>query len=354
MNRQSTSQAPHVLCVLQPEQQTALSEKLKLVGRSGLRIVFQDSADAALDQLKSEGPALVLVGMSLDTMEGLEFVAHLFKRQADFKGKVVVAPDDGDPFPPMAQYRDAASGKSVTEETDWPTIAGWLDALEAPAEPAEPASEPVAAPVPGPFGSRTALAAVAKPPRASALAKPRAPALPRFTARPEVSAELVAKAEPVAYEMPTNAASAAAIESRAVEPPVVVEQAAVTRSGAVEPAMVGDQVGAIESAAAVDPSRTESVVAGPPDVSVAGTVAMAEASVAEAPVLAEARGPALSAKRRVLVAAVGGTIVLLIVLMGWVTTCHGASSKDRPAPSAGASLAAPQRAARLHAKGVAR
>lgn len=359
MNKEPTSQAPHVLCVLQPEQQTALSERLKLAGRSGLRLVFQESADAALDRLGSESPALVLVGMSLDTMEGLEFVAHLFKRHADFKGKVVVVPDDGDPFPPMAQYRDAASGKSVTEETNWQSIAGWLDTLEAPAEPA---SKPVpmpsstaalpSAPTPPAADARPGLAPVAKPPRASALAKPRAPALPRFAARPEVDAESVAKVEPVAHEMPTNAESVAAIESHAVEPFVPAEQAAVMRSGA-EPAAVGDPVGATESPAVADPSSAaEPVVAGPRDVSVAGAVATAEASVAEAPV---SRAAALAAKRHVLVVAVAGTIVLLIALMGWMTTCRRASSRDRSAPSAaGASSAPPQRVAHLHAKRMAR
>jgi CheY-like chemotaxis protein len=144
-----------ILCLLSEEQRHNAGADLDRLRRPGIELLFADSPAAALDQIGRLRPRLVLVGMTLDEMEGLEFLARLFKRHADFQGRVVVLPDAGDPFPPMAQFRDASTGKSVTEETSLDQITSFIESLApsaerpVPAPPAE-ATKPPARPVPVP------------------------------------------------------------------------------------------------------------------------------------------------------------------------------------------------------------
>src|SRR5512136_1377439 len=100
MMEQSQTKDAHgtVLCVLSAEQQEAYRAELETLQRSGLRFAFQESPEQALDGIADLGPVLVLVGMDIGTMEGLEFVALLFKRYPKFAQRVIVLPDKGDPF----------------------------------------------------------------------------------------------------------------------------------------------------------------------------------------------------------------------------------------------------------------
>jgi outer membrane protein OmpA-like peptidoglycan-associated protein len=56
------------------------------------------------------------VGMEVGPMEGLEFLALLMNRHKNYDKTIIVLPAKGDPFPPVAQRRDLASGRSLTEE----------------------------------------------------------------------------------------------------------------------------------------------------------------------------------------------------------------------------------------------
>jgi outer membrane protein OmpA-like peptidoglycan-associated protein/CheY-like chemotaxis protein len=205
----------HVLCVLSEAQKQALALDLDRYRSSGVEVVFQESPERALEQVGELKPPLVLVGMSLEGMEGLEFLALLMRRHADFPGKVVVLPDEGDPFPPMAQYRNASTGKSVTEETTLAQVLSWIEAL---------------APAPAPR-IPTPLPAAAAP------ARPRPPIPPRPIAKPPRAISVGAVEPPVPLVAPADPEPPPPPPAPAAPPPAAVElepPAAETAAGAVD------------------------------------------------------------------------------------------------------------------------
>lgn len=107
-----------VVVALSAEQRDALAPELAPLHRPGIELVFEDSGEDALDLVKRRRPSLVIVGMTVGTMDGLEFVAILLGKQLDFRGKVLVLPEKGDPFAPVLQSIDPATGKRKTEEVD--------------------------------------------------------------------------------------------------------------------------------------------------------------------------------------------------------------------------------------------
>jgi outer membrane protein OmpA-like peptidoglycan-associated protein len=122
-------QAKRVLCVLSQEQWSEYQQDLDRMRQPGLEFVFQSSPDKALDQVGVVKPSLVIVGMTIGVMEGLEFLALLLRRYKDFDQNVIVLPNKGDPFPPMLQRRDPATGRSITEEVDAPAITALISSL---------------------------------------------------------------------------------------------------------------------------------------------------------------------------------------------------------------------------------
>jgi outer membrane protein OmpA-like peptidoglycan-associated protein len=201
MMQQSQTKDPcgTVLCVLSSEQQEAYGSELATLQRSGLRFAFQESPEQALDGLGELSPVLVLVGMDVGTMEGLEFVALLFKRYPKFAQRVIVVPDKGDPFPPMMQFRDPKTGRSSTETVDFRAIQALVESLSrqhasAAKTPVVSGPEPVAR-TPGEPQSVTVqpIRAVSKPqakpvePQAEVERKPAAPAARRAQAGPDTS-----------------------------------------------------------------------------------------------------------------------------------------------------------------------
>jgi outer membrane protein OmpA-like peptidoglycan-associated protein/CheY-like chemotaxis protein len=124
-----------VLVVLSSEQREARAPELAGFERPGLSIVFEESPEAALDLIAKTPPAVVLVGMMVGDMEGLEFLALLLKRSPGFQGKVVVMPDKGDPFPPMLQGRDPVTKKSTTTAIDMAGIAALVADLAVTLDP---------------------------------------------------------------------------------------------------------------------------------------------------------------------------------------------------------------------------
>ncbi|MDH5672168.1 MAG: OmpA family protein [Myxococcales bacterium] len=111
---------PKVICVMLDEQAESYASELEEL--KGVELLMQDSPEEALDQVAELQPHLVLAGMDLGSMEGIEFLALLMRRYPATTVKVVVLPEKDDPFPAMLQYRDAATGRSVTEETSWPAV----------------------------------------------------------------------------------------------------------------------------------------------------------------------------------------------------------------------------------------
>jgi outer membrane protein OmpA-like peptidoglycan-associated protein len=157
-----------VLVVLSSEQREARRSALSELERPGIELLFEESPVVALDLIAQTPPALVLVGMVVGDMEGLEFLALLLKRVPGFPGKVVVLPDTGDPFPPMLQGRDPVTKKSTTTAIDMPGIAALVAEIapanlaRAPAAPPPNKFEPPASPPPrAPAAAAAPLASAA-------------------------------------------------------------------------------------------------------------------------------------------------------------------------------------------------
>jgi len=160
---ESTTQGARaiVLCVLSSEQKQAYQAEFERLQRPGLDFVFRESPQEALDQIPEVRPVLVVVGMDVGMMDGLEFVARLFSRYGDFHQKVIVLPDKGDPFSPVVQCRDPATRRSTTESIDFPAIEALVDQhCPRRAVPAEthPAAKPAS------MASTTAGTTPAEPP----------------------------------------------------------------------------------------------------------------------------------------------------------------------------------------------
>jgi len=124
-----SQQAKRVLCVLSQEQWREYQQDFERMRLPGLDFVLQSSPERALDQVAVVKPSLVIVGMTIGVMEGLEFLALLLRRYKGFDQNVVVLPNKGDPFPPMLQRRDPKTGRSTTEEIDEAAIAALLGSL---------------------------------------------------------------------------------------------------------------------------------------------------------------------------------------------------------------------------------
>lgn len=124
----SSEHEPCVLCVLSDAQRSDYSAELDDLGSSGVKLMYQSSTDVGLSQVGRLRPRAVIVGMSVDDMEGLEFVALLMARYPEFDREIIVLPDKGDPFPPVTQRRDRATGRSITEHIALAAVAGRLRA----------------------------------------------------------------------------------------------------------------------------------------------------------------------------------------------------------------------------------
>jgi outer membrane protein OmpA-like peptidoglycan-associated protein len=159
-----------VLVALAADQREARGEELARLERSGIEMLFEETSEGALARVEKLRPSLVLVGMTIGDMEGLELLATLFKRVPDFAGKVVVLPDKGDPFPPMLQGRDPVTKKSTTSPIDFAGIEALVDTIVRAAAPPPPAPAP-----PPPPAVVAAPVATAPPPLATASAAPTPP-----------------------------------------------------------------------------------------------------------------------------------------------------------------------------------
>lgn len=158
-----------ILVVLSDEQRDDYKADFDPLARAGIDFVYESSGDDALDRVTECDPGLVIVGMTNDTMDGLEFVAQLMRRYPSFDRKVVVLPEKDDPFPPVIQWHDAVTGRSATEESDFAGVLALarslLSASGTAAAPRAPASaKPVPAAAPSLKKTRIGLGAFPKLP----------------------------------------------------------------------------------------------------------------------------------------------------------------------------------------------
>jgi outer membrane protein OmpA-like peptidoglycan-associated protein/CheY-like chemotaxis protein len=144
-----------ILCVLSEQQAQDFALDLEQLRGPSVELVMASSPEEALPQVGKLNPGLVIAGMDLGSMEGLEFLALLTQRYPKFYDKVVVLPDRNDPFPPVLQYRDRATGRSLTENVDWKTIVALAQSLST--QPREPSPAPVRPVLPSPVSKRAPL-----------------------------------------------------------------------------------------------------------------------------------------------------------------------------------------------------
>ncbi len=192
-----------VLCVLSDEQRLEYEHELEQLQGAGVPFEFTDEPDGALDRIGEMQPCMVMVGMDLGEMEGLEFVALMMNRYKTYEGKVLVLPAKDDPFPPVVQQRNVATGKSSTDQIDASKIAevvleatlGGAATPDAPAAaPAEPSAAPAAVPAPAAAPAGPSAAAVATAPEPEALPAPPPAPSPEMAPRPSGPAPVPAPA----------------------------------------------------------------------------------------------------------------------------------------------------------------
>jgi outer membrane protein OmpA-like peptidoglycan-associated protein/CheY-like chemotaxis protein len=208
-----------VVCVLESEQRDAYRVELDRLERIGVDFTFEDSPDKALELIDQRSPDLVVVGMTVGMMEGLEFLATLMGHNGGFGGRVIMLPDKGDPFLPQMHARDPVTGKSKTESIEFSVIEATVrelaQVMPAPAAPGKQQSAqkaPQAAPSP----KRPPL--VASPPEAPK-PPPRGNATPPVTREKELVRPKPAPAMPVVAVEPAPAPPAPAPVVEAPPPP---------------------------------------------------------------------------------------------------------------------------------------
>ena len=134
-----------LLCVLSEEQAKQFENScLGQASRDGVRVTIEPSPDDALEVVGRQKPDLMIVGMTVGGMEGLEFLAMLMARYPDLAAKVVMLPETGDPFPPMIHFRDPQTGRSMGEESNLEAVAALIRELA----PKRPEAEEVRPPKP--------------------------------------------------------------------------------------------------------------------------------------------------------------------------------------------------------------
>ena len=75
-----SADAARVLCVLSSLQAEEYRDEFMEIGAGQAEFVFEPSPETALEQLGGIDPSLVIVGMDLGSMEGLEFLAMLMRQ----------------------------------------------------------------------------------------------------------------------------------------------------------------------------------------------------------------------------------------------------------------------------------
>ncbi len=106
-----------VLSVLSEEQQAEFKAEFESMVNAGVEFIFESDPDQALEMAGGVRPLVVIVGMDLGPMEGLELLALFSQKNPTSETPIAVLPNKEDPFPPVIHRRENASGRSLTEET---------------------------------------------------------------------------------------------------------------------------------------------------------------------------------------------------------------------------------------------
>lgn len=139
------SASKNVLCVLSQEQYQDYREELAKLSGVGAELVVENNPEAALERVTEVNPLLLLVGMEVGFMEGLEFLALLMNKHKDFERPAVVLPDKADGMPPVLHSRSLSTGHSSVDNVTFDQIAQTVARAMQAVQPAEaaPAPQPV-------------------------------------------------------------------------------------------------------------------------------------------------------------------------------------------------------------------
>jgi len=135
------SQRRTVLFVLSDEQRAEYEREIADLEKDDRDFLWQTSGEDALDSLGEIDPCLVIVGMEIGTMEGLEFLAMLLARYPDFQRPVVVLPEKSDKFPAIAHTRNLTTGHSSSDEIAFGDIGRLIGEASPSAAVSPPAAE---------------------------------------------------------------------------------------------------------------------------------------------------------------------------------------------------------------------
>ncbi len=136
----------NVLCVLSEEQYGEYAIEFGRLAQAGVNLILESSPEVAITNAPSFSPRLIIVGMDLGLMEGLEFMAYLLNRHKDLDIPIVLLPDKKDDLRPVLHARDQSSGNSSVIEVNFDMIEALLDELpmsDVPVEIELPTVEPV-------------------------------------------------------------------------------------------------------------------------------------------------------------------------------------------------------------------
>jgi outer membrane protein OmpA-like peptidoglycan-associated protein len=128
-----------VLCVISDEQYQEYEDDFASLRGANADITLESSPELALSMVEALNPSLVIVGMEIEDMEGIEFIALLMNRCKDFNRPLVILPDKDDGLPPIIHSRGAGSRSSTVDAVDFDVIAELLaQPVPEVAKPAEP------------------------------------------------------------------------------------------------------------------------------------------------------------------------------------------------------------------------
>lgn len=147
------NQSKNVLCVLQDDHRKEYEPEFARLRHTGANFVFESSPEKSLSMVGEIDPNLVIVGMDVGSMEGIEFLALLTSQYPGFSGSVVVLPEKADGMPPVIHSRAHSTGRSAVEGVDFDQIAALItqptpESPKSPEPEPEIAPEPLSAPVP--------------------------------------------------------------------------------------------------------------------------------------------------------------------------------------------------------------
>jgi len=138
------NQSNNVLCVLQDDHRKEYEPEFARLRNTGANFVFESSPEKSLSMVGEIDPNLVIVGMDVGSMEGIEFLALLTSQYPGFSGSVVVLPEKADGMPPVIHSRASSTGRSAVESVDFDHIAELIAQPKPEPPPPQPQAVPAA------------------------------------------------------------------------------------------------------------------------------------------------------------------------------------------------------------------